>query len=110
MGPAMTKSRANSAASTTSSVCTVNSILSNEGNNRRPSRPMATRGRPVQSLFSDQYKDLLSVDFALPTNASQPELQKVKDQLKSLWDVDVGAAEEFYERQLQRVDALLAET
>ena len=75
----------------------------------QPKRPLLSKGRPIQSLFSDQYKDLLSIDFQLPSNASQSELQKLKDQVIHLCDLDVTELEEFYHNQMEKVDALLAE-
>eukprot|EP01084_Bolivina_argentea_P263383 445780_1 len=66
------------------------------------------KGRPIQSLFSNEYKDLLHENFKTPDNEIKSEWKQMRDKVNILYDDDVVALETFYDEQLRILDNMLA--
>eukprot|EP01084_Bolivina_argentea_P125108 221695_1 len=71
--------------------------------------PPAPTTRPVQSTFINEHKELISIDFTHPSNATKPELQQLREKVNNLYDEDVVSLETFYDEQLRILDEMLAD-
>eukprot|EP00483_Globobulimina_turgida_P005490 UN05500 len=68
-----------------------------------------SNGRSAESLFFNQYKNMLNTNFEIPSNGTKSQYQEIRNEINNLYDNDVVALETFYDEQLKILDEMLAQ-
>merc|ERR1719356_307947 len=74
----------------------------------KPKNPPQSNGHPIESLFTKQHKNMLSIPFDVPSTATKQEVQKAREQVNDLYDADGVALENWYDEQLRIIDEMIA--